>query len=59
MKDKKKPFIDIRRGEAAFLAAIVIGLILGSLIKRVRLGLMLGLIIGLGIVFVNNLRIKR
>lgn len=59
MSDNKKPFIDIKRGEMAFLAAIVTGLVIGTLIKKVRFGLMLGLIIGLGIVFLNNLRIKR
>jgi hypothetical protein len=36
----------IRRGEMAFIFAIVLGLILGILIKRVRLGILLGLIIG-------------
>lgn len=38
--------MSVRRGEAAFLFAIVIGLILGVLIKRVRLGIILGLILG-------------
>ena len=59
MSNNKKPFIDIRRGEAAFLVAIVVGLVIGTLIKRVRLGLMLGLVIGLGIVFLNSFRAKR
>lgn len=59
MSEQKKPFIDIRRGEAAFMVAVVVGLIIGSLIKKVRLGLMLGLIIGLGIVFLNSFRSKK
>ncbi len=59
MAEKKKPFIDIKRGEAAFLVAIVVGLFIGILIKKVRLGLILGLIIGLGIVFLNSFRVKR
>lgn len=59
MDKNKKPFIDIKRGEAAFLVAIVLGLVIGTLIKKVRLGLMLGLVIGLGIVFLNNFRAKR
>ncbi|HEX7755626.1 MAG TPA: hypothetical protein VF421_09795 [Niabella sp.] len=56
MADKNKEFMGIRRGEMAFLIAIVIGLLVGVFIKRVRVGLMLGLIIGIGIVFTNGLR---
>ena len=56
MADKNKEFMGIRRGEMAFLIAIVIGLLVGVFIKRVRVGLMLGLILGIGIVFTNGLR---
>jgi F0F1-type ATP synthase assembly protein I len=56
--DKEKTYFGIRRGEMAFLVAIVIGLVLGTLIKKVRVGLMLVLIIGLGIVFLNSFRKK-
>jgi len=57
--NKEKTYFGIRRGEMAFLVAIALGLIIGTLIKKVRLGLMLGLVIGLGIVFLNNFRRKR
>lgn len=56
MADKNREIMGIRRGEMAFLIAIVIGLLVGVFIKRVRIGLMLGLILGVGIVFTNGLR---
>ena len=59
MSNNKKPFIDIRRGEMAIFLVIVIGVVIGTLFKKVGLGLMLGLIIGLGIVFLNGIRAKR
>ena len=49
----------IRRGEMAFIVAIVIGLALGILIKRVRLGLLLGLVIGGMIAFLGWITIKK
>ncbi|RYY56445.1 MAG: hypothetical protein EOO09_06680 [Chitinophagaceae bacterium] len=49
----------IRRGEMAFIVAIVMGLVLGMLIKRVRLGLLLGLVVGSMIVFLGWISIKR
>lgn len=36
----------VRRSDVAFLFAIVLGLVVGFLIKRVRLGIILGLVIG-------------
>lgn len=59
MAENKKPLLDIRRGEAAFLLAIVLGLVIGFLIKKVRVGLLIGLALGLFIVFTNSLRSKR
>ncbi len=47
----KKP--SIRRGEMAFIFAIILGLVLGILIKRARLGIILGLVIGFVIVFLG------
>ena len=44
MSTERKP--SIRRGEMAFIFAIILGLVLGILIKKVRLGILLGLIIG-------------
>lgn len=49
MSNQNKP--SIRRGEMAFIFAIIIGLVLGILIKRIRIGILLGLIIGGAIVF--------
>jgi len=54
---EKKP--DARRGEMAFLFAIVLGLLLGVFIKRIRVGLMIGIALGLLIVFTGLLRSTR
>jgi len=53
MADKKP---DIRRGEIAFIFAIIIGLVIGILVKKVRLGLLIGLVLGSLIVFTGWLR---
>ncbi|HEX2845662.1 MAG TPA: hypothetical protein VHN59_03860 [Chitinophagaceae bacterium] len=57
MATEKKP--DARRGEMAFIFAIVLGLLLGFFIKRIRIGLMIGLVLGLLIVFTGLLRSTR
>lgn len=57
MSTQKKP--NARRGDAAFIFAIIIGLAVGLLIKRVRLGILLGLIIGGAIVALGWLRSNR
>ncbi|MBN8879345.1 MAG: hypothetical protein J0I32_17490 [Sphingobacteriales bacterium] len=57
MATEKKP--DVRRGEMAFIFAIVLGLLLGFFIKRIRIGLMIGLVLGLLIVFTGLLRSTR
>lgn len=54
MAEQKKP--DARRGEMAFIFAIVLGLFLGLLIKKIRIGLLIGVILGLVIVFTGWLR---
>jgi len=54
MADQGKP--NRKRGEMAFIFAIIIGLLLGILIKRVRLGLLLGVLLGSFIVFTGWLR---
>jgi len=56
MADKKH---DIRRGEMAFIFAIILGLVIGILIKKVRIGLIIGLILGTFIVFTGWLRSTR
>ena len=57
MAEQKQP--DKRRGEMAFIFAIVLGLLLGFFIKRIRIGLMIGLVLGLLIVFTGLLRSTR
>ena len=57
MSEAKKP--SLRRGETAFIFAIILGLVLGILIKRVRLGILLGLIIGGAIVFLGWTRVNK
>jgi hypothetical protein len=54
---EKKP--DARRGEMAFLVAIVLGVLLGVFIKRIRVGLMIGIALGMLIVFTGLLRSTR
>jgi len=57
MSEERKP--SIRRGEMAFIFAIVIGLVVGVLIKKVRLGIIIGLILGFVIVLTGWLRTTR
>jgi len=57
MSETKKP--SVRRGEMAFIFAILLGLVLGILIKRVRVGIILGLILGVAIVFLGWTRINK
>jgi len=57
MAVQKKP--DIRRGEMAFIFAIVLGLAVGILIKRVKVGILIGLVLGFAIVLLGWLRTSR
>lgn len=57
MSQGRKP--SIRRGEMAFIFAIVIGLAVGILIKKVRIGILIGLILGTVIVLTGWLRTTR
>ncbi len=57
MAGQPKP--DVRRGEMAFLFAIVLGLAVGILIKKVRIGILIGLILGIMIVLTGWLRSTR
>lgn len=57
MSEEKKP--DIRRGEMAFIFAIVLGLAVGILIKKVRIGILIGLVLGIMIVLTGWLRTTR
>jgi hypothetical protein len=57
MPEERKP--SIRRGEMAFIFAIVIGLVIGILIKKVRIGILIGLVLGVLIVMTGWLRVTR
>ena len=54
---EKQP--DTKRGEAAFIFAIVIGLVLGIMIKRIRVGILIGLVLGFLIIMTGWLRTTR
>ena len=51
---ERKP--NIRRGELAFIFAIILGLLLGIAIKRIKVGILIGIALGLLIVFTGALR---
>jgi hypothetical protein len=57
MANQQKP--DVRRGEMAFIFAIVLGLVIGILIKRVRVGILIGIVLGFVIVLTGWLRTSR
>ena len=57
MAGQQKP--DVRRGEIAFIFAIVLGLAVGILIKKVRIGILIGLVLGIMIVLTGWLRSTR
>jgi hypothetical protein len=57
MSGNQKP--DVKRGEMAFIFAIVLGLALGILIKRVRVGILIGIVLGIMIVLTGWLRSTR
>lgn len=57
MAEERKP--SIRRGEMAFIFAIVLGLVVGILIKRVKVGILIGIVLGVVIVLTGWLRTTR
>ena len=57
MNSGKQP--SVRRGEMAFIFAIVIGLVIGILIKRVRIGIIIGIVLGFLIILTGWLRTTR
>ena len=54
MSAQQKP--DSRRGEMAFIFAIILGLALGTAIKKIRIGIVIGVLLGIFIVFTGWLR---
>jgi hypothetical protein len=57
MSKNEKP--SVRRAEMAFIFAIVLGLLLGIFIKRIRVGLLIGLVLGVLILMTGWLRATR
>jgi len=57
MAQERKP--DAKRGEMAFIFAIIIGLLLGILIKRVKVGILVGMVLGIVIILTGWLRSTR
>jgi hypothetical protein len=57
MSKEQKP--NVRRGEVAFIFAIVLGLLLGIFIRRIKIGILVGIALGLLIVFSGLLRSSR
>ena len=55
--NEKQP--DTKRGEVAFIFAIVIGLVLGIMIKRIRVGILIGLVLEFLIIMTGWLRTTR
>ena len=47
---------NVRRGDIAFIFAIILGLLLGIAIKRIKIGILIGVGLGLLIVFTGALR---
>lgn len=47
---------DTKRGEIAFIFAIILGLLLGLAIRRIKIGILIGIALGLFIVFSGALR---
>ena len=57
MKAERKP--NVRRGEMAFIFAIILGLALGIMIKKIRVGILIGIVLGIIILLTGWLRAKR
>lgn len=57
MAKEQKP--NVRRGEMAFVFAIVLGLALGFMVKNIRIGILIGFILGVVIILTGWLRITR
>ena len=57
MVQQQKP--SVRRGEMAFIFAIILGLLLGILIKKIRIGILIGVVLGIIILFTGWLRSTR
>ena len=57
MTEERKP--DVRRGEMAFIFAIILGLALGIMIKKIRIGILIGIVLGILVVATGWLRTTR
>ena len=57
MAEERKP--NVRRGEMAFIFAIILGLALGIMIKKIRVGILIGVVLGVIILLTGWLRVKK
>ena len=57
MSEERKP--NKGRGDMAFIFAIVLGLAVGILIKRVKVGILIGIVLGFFIVLTGWMQTKR
>lgn len=57
MASPQKP--DVRRAEMSFIFAIILGLALGIMIKKIRVGMLIGLALGSFVVLTGWLRATR
>ena len=57
MKEERKP--SVRRAETAFIFAIVLGLLLGIFIKKIRVGMLIGVVLGVLLLMTGWLRTTR
>jgi hypothetical protein len=57
MAAEQKP--NSQRSEWSFILAIILGLMVGILIKRVRIGILIGLVLGILVVLTGWLRSTR
>ena len=57
MTEERRP--DSKRAEVSFIFAIILGLALGLLIKKIRVGMLIGLVLGVVIVMSGWLRSTR
>ncbi len=54
MAQERKP--DQKRGDMAFIFAIILGLALGIAIKKIKVGIIIGIALGIFVVFTGWMR---
>jgi hypothetical protein len=57
MTEERQP--DRKRGDVAFIFAIIIGLAIGIMVKRIKVGILIGIVLGFLIILTGWLRVKK